>query len=70
MLRAGLVVALIGLFVLAYLTGVREAYALAYALIALFVVAVAWSVLSARSVRLQRRLQEGAAVVGERFEER
>lgn len=70
MLRAGLVVALIGLFLLALLTGVREAYALAYALIALFAIAVAWSILSARSVRVERRLQEGAAVVGERFEER
>lgn len=70
MLRAGLVAALIALFLLAFLTGVREAYALAYALIALFVIAVAWSILSARSVRLERRLQEGAAVVGARFEER
>jgi uncharacterized protein (DUF58 family) len=70
MLRAALVAVLIGLFLLAYSTGVREAYALVYALIALFVIAVLWSILAARSVRLERHLQEGVAVVGEAFEER
>lgn len=70
MLRVLLVVTLVVLFVFAYSTGFREAYALAYALIALFAIAVGWSILAARSVRLERRLRDGVAVVGEPFEER
>lgn len=70
MLRAGLVAVLIVLLLLAYSTGIREAYALAYALIALFASAVLWSILAARSVRVERHLREGVPVVGERFEER
>ncbi|MDQ6772872.1 MAG: DUF58 domain-containing protein [Candidatus Dormibacteraeota bacterium] len=53
----------------AWLTGIRPAFALAYALLLLFVLAWAWPRLAARGIRLRRTLDAGRPTVGETFEE-
>ncbi len=52
-----------------YLTAVRPAYAFAYALCLLFVVAWAWPRLAIRGMTVTRRLDPGTPTVGEAFEE-
>ena len=52
-----------------YLTAIRPAYAFAYALCLLFVVAWLWPRLAIRRVKLSRRLDPGTPTVGEAFEE-
>ncbi|MGA7910940.1 MAG: DUF58 domain-containing protein, partial [Candidatus Dormiibacterota bacterium] len=52
-----------------YLTAVRPAYAFAYALCLLFVVAWAWPRLAIRGMTVTRRLDPGTPTVGESFEE-
>jgi uncharacterized protein (DUF58 family) len=63
----GLALALLLFFT--YLTAVRPAYALAYALCLLFVVAWAWPRLAFRGIVFSRRLDPGTPTVGESFEE-
>src|SRR5437764_216910 len=63
----GLSLALLLFF--AYLTAIRPAYALAYALGLLFLLAWVWPKLAARGVRIQRTLDAGTPTVGEAFEE-
>lgn len=69
MSRALLVAALVVLGVLAYLTGLRPAFVLAYLLVLLFGVAWTWPLLVARSLSLRRTIDAGTAVVGTEFEE-
>ena len=57
------------LFLLAYLTAIKPAYVLAYALVLLFVLAWAWPRMAARGIRIQRTLDAGTPTVGESFEE-
>jgi uncharacterized protein (DUF58 family) len=57
------------LFILAYLTAIKPAYVLAYALVLLFVMAWAWPRMAARGIRIQRTLDAGTPTVGESFEE-
>ena len=52
-----------------YLTGNRPAYAFAYALCLLFVVAWAWPKLAIRGMTVSRKLDPGTPTVGEAFEE-
>src|SRR5579859_259593 len=52
-----------------YLTAVRPAYAFAYALCLLFVLAWAWPRLAIRGMTVTRRLDPGTPTVGEAFEE-
>ena len=52
-----------------YLTGVRPAYAFAYALSLLFLIAWAWPRLAIRGISLSRRLDPGTPTVGESYEE-
>jgi len=52
-----------------YLTGVRPAYAFAYALCMLFLIAWAWPRLAIRGISLSRRLDPGTPTVGESYEE-
>jgi uncharacterized protein (DUF58 family) len=52
-----------------YLTAVRPAYAFAYALCLLFVVAWAWPRIAIRGMSVKRRLDPGTPTVGEPFEE-
>ncbi len=69
MSRALLGLSLALLFLLAYLTAIKPAYVLAYALVFLFLLAWAWPRLAARGVRIQRVLDAGTPTVGESFEE-
>ena len=69
MSRALLGLSLALLFLLAYLTAIKPAYVLAYALVLLFVLAWAWPRLAARGIRIQRTLDAGTPTVGESFEE-
>jgi uncharacterized protein (DUF58 family) len=69
MSRAFLGLSLGLLFILAYLTAIKPAYVLAYALVLLFVLAWAWPRLAARGIRIQRTLDAGTPTVGESFEE-
>jgi uncharacterized protein (DUF58 family) len=57
------------LLFLTYLTAVRPAYAFAYALCLLFVVAWAWPRIAIRGMSVKRRLDPGTPTVGEPFEE-
>ena len=57
------------LLLLAYWAAVRPAFALAYALLGLFVVAWAWTQLAGRGVELSRKVNPGTPRVGEAFEE-
>jgi uncharacterized protein (DUF58 family) len=63
----GLALGLLVLFT--YLTGIRPAYAFAYALCLLFVVAWTWPRLAIRRMSIKRRLDPGTPTVGETFEE-
>jgi uncharacterized protein (DUF58 family) len=63
----GLSLALLLFF--AYLTAIRPAFALAYALGVLFLVTWAWPKLAVRGIKIQRTLDAGTPTVGEAFEE-
>src|SRR5436305_14012427 len=52
-----------------YLTAIRPAYAFAYALCLLFVIAFLWPRLAMRGVTVSRRVDPGTPTVGEVFEE-
>jgi uncharacterized protein (DUF58 family) len=67
--RLPLVTALALLLFFAYITGIRLAYSLLYALVLLFVVSYLWSRLSADNLQLERSSPEGQYQVGDRFEE-
>ena len=69
MSRALLALSLAVLLFFAYLTGIRPAFALAYALGLTFVLAWLWPKLAARGVRIERVLDAGTPTVGEPFEE-
>jgi uncharacterized protein (DUF58 family) len=57
------------LFFLAYLTAIRPAFALAYALGLLFLLAMIWPRMVVRNLSLSRTLDAGVPRVGEAFEE-
>lgn len=63
----GLSLALLLFF--AYLTAIRPAFALAYALGVLFLLAWIWPKLAARGISIERTLDAGTPTVGEAFEE-
>ncbi|HXO59719.1 MAG TPA: hypothetical protein VN834_07945, partial [Candidatus Acidoferrum sp.] len=67
--RLPLVTALALLFFFAYITGIRLAYSLLYALILLFLVSYLWSRLAADNLLVERTSPEGQYQVGDRFEE-
>jgi uncharacterized protein (DUF58 family) len=67
--RLPLVTALALLLFFAYITGIRLAYSLLYALVLLFVISYLWSRLSADNLQLERSSPEGQYQVGDRFEE-
>ncbi|HUZ86120.1 MAG TPA: DUF58 domain-containing protein [Candidatus Baltobacterales bacterium] len=69
MSKVALAAALGLLLFFTYLTAVRPAYAFAYALCLLFLVAWAWPRLAIRGMSLTRRLDPGTPTVGEAFEE-
>jgi uncharacterized protein (DUF58 family) len=69
MSRVLLGLSLVLLFFFAYLTAIKPAYVLAYALILLFLLSWVWPRLAARGVRIQRVLDAGTPTVGESFEE-
>src|SRR5205809_5036526 len=52
-----------------YLTAIRPAYAFAYALCLLFVIAWAWPKLAIRGVSVSRRVDPGTPTGGEVYEE-
>ena len=68
--RLPLITALALLFFFAYVTGIRLAYSLLYALVLLFVVSYFWSRLAANNLQLERVSPEGQFQVGDGFEER
>ena len=64
------IVGALGLLLLfTYLTAIRAAYAFAYAMCLLFLIAWAWPRLAIRGVSVLRRLDPGTPTVGETFEE-
>jgi uncharacterized protein (DUF58 family) len=63
----GLSLALLLFF--AYLTAIRPAFALAYALGVLFLVTWIWPKLAVRGIKIERTLDAGTPTVGEAFEE-
>src|SRR5438445_5228159 len=67
--RLPLVTALALLFFFAYITGIRLAYSLLYALVLLFVVSYFWSRLAAENLLVERTSPEGQFQVGDPFEE-
>src|SRR5260370_7477819 len=67
--RLPLVTALALLFFFAYITGLRLAYSLLYALVLLFVVSYFWSRLTADNLAVERSSPEGQYQVGDHFEE-
>jgi len=67
--RLPLVTALALLFFFAYITGIRLAYSLLYALVLLFVVSYLWSRLAADNLEVVRSSPEGQYQVGDPFEE-
>jgi len=67
--RLPLVTALALLLFFAYITGIRLAYSLLYALVLLFVVSYLWSRLSADNLEVVRTSPEGQYQVGDPFEE-
>ena len=67
--RLPLVTALALLLFFAYITGIRLAYSLFYALVLLFVVSYVWSRLAADNLVLERVSPEGQFQVGDPFEE-
>lgn len=69
MTRVLLGLSLLLLLFFAYLTAIRPAFALAYALLLLFGIAWAWPRLAIRGVSVRRTLDAGTPTVGEPFEE-
>ncbi len=69
MSRAILGLSLLLLLFFAYLTAIRPAFALAYALCLLFGLAWAWPRLALRGIHVERVLDAGQPTVGESFEE-
>ena len=69
MSKVALAAALGLLLFFTYLTAVRPAYAFAYALCLLFVVAWAWPRAAIRGMTLSRKLDPGTPNVGESYEE-
>src|SRR6202047_2224934 len=69
MSKVALAAALGLLLFFTWLTGIRPAYAFAYALCLLFVVAWVWPRLAIRGISLARRLDPGTPTVGEPYEE-
>jgi uncharacterized protein (DUF58 family) len=67
--RLPLVTALALLFFFAYITGIRLAYSLLYALVLLFVISYLWSRLAADNLVVERSSPEGQYQVGDHFEE-
>lgn len=67
--RLPLVTALALLFFFAYITGIRLAYSLLYALVLLFLVSYLWSRLVADNLLVERTSPEGQYQVGDHFEE-
>jgi uncharacterized protein (DUF58 family) len=67
--RLPLLTALALLFFFAYITGIRLAYSLLYALVLLFVVSYFWSRLAANNLEVERVSPEGQYQVGDPFEE-
>jgi len=67
--RLPLVTALALLFFFAYITGIRLAYSLLYALVLLFLVSYLWSRLAADNLTVKRSSPEGQYQVGDHFEE-
>src|SRR4030081_1317820 len=67
--RLSRVPALALLFFFAYITGIRLAYSLLYALVLLFVVSYLWSRLAADNLVVERTSPEGQYQVGDHFEE-
>jgi uncharacterized protein (DUF58 family) len=67
--RLPLVTALGLLFFFAYITGIRLAYSLLYALVLLFLVSYLWSRISADNLVVVRLSPEGQYQVGDAFEE-
>ena len=67
--RLPLVTALALLFFFSYITGIRLAYSLLYALVLLFVVSYLWSRLAADNLLVERSSPEGQYQVGDHFEE-
>ena len=69
MSKVALAAALGLLLFFTYLTAIRPAYAFAYALCLLFVVAWAWPRVAIRGMTISRRLDPGMPTVGESYEE-
>src|ERR1700730_9568573 len=69
MTRALLGLSLALLLFFAYLTAIRPAFALAYALGVLFLITWIWPKLAVRGIAIQRTLDAGTPTVGESFEE-
>jgi uncharacterized protein (DUF58 family) len=69
MSKVALAAALGLLLFFTYLTAIRPAYAFAYALCLLFVVAWAWPRLAIRGMNVTRKLDPGTPTVGEAYEE-
>ena len=69
MTKVALAAAIALLLFFTYLTGVRPAFAFAYALCLLFVVSWAWPRLAIRRMQVSRKLDPGIPTVGEPFEE-
>jgi uncharacterized protein (DUF58 family) len=69
MSKVALAAALGLLLFFTYLTAIRPAYAFAYALCLLFVVAWAWPRVAIRGMTITRRLDPGMPTVGESYEE-
>src|SRR5207249_11553527 len=67
--RLPLVTALALLFFFAYITGIRLAYSLLYALVLIFVVSYFWSRLAADNLSIVRSSPEGQYQVGDNFVE-
>src|SRR6266702_6672599 len=69
MSKVALATALGLLLFFTYLVGIRPAYAFAYALCLLFVIAWPWPKLAIRGVSVSRRVDPGTPTVGEVYEE-
>src|SRR5437660_1328436 len=69
MSKVALATALGLLLFFTYLTGIRPAYAFAYGLCLLFVIAWAWPRLAIRGVTVTRKVDPGTPTVGEVYEE-
>jgi len=69
MTRVLLGISLVVLLFFAYLTAIRPAFALAYGLGLLFVLALLWPRLAVRGITITRTLNAGIPTVGESFEE-